>query len=210
MTNEKSSANAIKQNKISTNLTIHILLTALLGIFWLWPWVYKTTALLNDVKEMKFRKPSSELALSILVPFYSAYWFNQTAKRIEFAGKQANNNISFSCVCTFLALFVPGVASILIEMEIENLSGIEVSLSKETKSTATETINYKELPSPKTSKIEPNVKKEVAVVIKEKPAPKLQEENKLLCPHCKEGLDFMGWESGEKVECPFCSKELVV
>jgi len=120
----------IQSSKISANLLTHILLTVFLGCFWLWPWVYKTTALLNNVKGLEFRKPSSKLALFILVPFYSVYWFRKTAKSIEFAAKQANEIISFAGICTFLAFFFPQIASILIQMEIEKNENVDELIAK--------------------------------------------------------------------------------
>ena len=210
MSTEERSVNVIKPNKISTNLLMHILLIVFLGRFWLWPWVYKTTALLNDVKGIEFRKPSSKLALFILVPFYSVYWFRKTAKGVEFTGKQASVTISFAGICTFFAFFIPSVASILIQMEIENLSTIELPLSKNIKSATTPTINSKNSSPKKEPVVEEIVKRALEVDIKEDTVLNSQEEVEILCPHCKETLYFMKWESGEKVKCPFCDKELVV
>lgn len=210
----------IQSSKISANLLTHILLTVFLGRFWLWPWVYKTTALLNDVKGLEFRKPSSKLALFILIPFYSIYWFRKTSKGIEFAAKKANETISLAGICTFLAFFFPKIASILIQMEIEKLTNCELAVPREKDKPEKIVTERKSIPS----KIVEPIKTEKQAVVTQKnekqalatqktvtvTIPQEEKELEMLCPNCKENLYFMGWEHGEEAQCPFCDKKFII
>ena len=112
-------------------------------------------------------------------------------------------------------------------MEIEKIVNIELSASSQTDKLQ-KNIEPQASPSSnaKNGKVQlPKVEPTVSANVKNEktPLPKVdtvvstkldatvkEDEIELLCPHCKENLYFMGWEPGEKVECPFCNKEFVL
>ena len=123
-------------------MLMHIILSLFLGAAWLWPWVYQTTCTLNDFKPVQKRRPAGKLLLFILVPFYSMYWFNKSAKIINDYSKRFGLDIQIVGLCSFLGLIAPSISSIIMQMEIEHLCGLEpISEKNQEKATvATETV----------------------------------------------------------------------
>ena len=204
-TSIKTEKYTLSESRLSIELVIHIIFSLLLGQFWLWPWVYKTTDLLNEVKGAEFKKPSSTLACFMLVPFYSFFWFNKAAHRVEELGKQADSNIKFSGLCTFLAFVCPAVASILIQMELEKLSKRELTYS--TRVSVPKVSVPKQPPKPQNppkapTHTPPRTQADSTIVA--------EDEIEILCPNCKENLFFMGYEPGSKEKCPFCDAEVII
>ena len=211
MAKEKQQTYILQENKISIHLLTHILLTVCLGIFWILIWIYKTTTLLNNVKGESQRKPSSCLILSIFVPFYMVIWFRKTAQIIEFLGNQAKLPISFSGVCTFFALCFPPLSSILIEIELERLTGLEF------RSPSYPNFIPKPAPAQKadenTTKLEiksPTPVQSIQEEPEEEPFNDIETEIETTCPFCKETLYFMGSANGDHVSCPFCDNEFTL
>ena len=211
MSDKTNDSYEFPSSKFSTNLLMHILATVFLGIFWSIPWVYTTTNLLNFVKGTEKRKPSSKVALFVLVPFYSIYWYRKTAKIIEQAGKQAKVEISFAGICTFFAFFLPAIASIFIQIEIEKLQNKELLFFtpnlNEPRNTSSSVSKSSTAPKERTNRISSNN------ITSSKESNETSSNTRtvvLPCPNCKEDLDFMGWSSGDEAECPFCKMTFIV
>ena len=196
----------IKEHKISQNLLMHILLVLLLGRMWILPWVYRTTKLLNQAKGLPSWDATEALLLFIFIPFYPILWYNKAARRVEYLSECANVRTSFSGPCTVLAIFFPQIASIFLQMEIDQVLEYEFDTAPVKKN------NAATLPSSNSNEEQvewvPFIdNSSVSNLFSEKSN---DGEVKLLCPNCQKTLRFPESHIGKKKNCPFCSERFKV
>jgi len=101
----------------------HVLLLILTFGIWELIWVYSMTAYLNNAENFEKRSPKNQLLLFIFIPFYSVYWYYQSAKRVdklaEFAGITSDTTI----LCVVLSLaryFISSLIGIAPPIIIQN------------------------------------------------------------------------------------------
>lgn len=101
----------------------HVLLLILTFGIWELIWVYRMTAYLNNTEDFEKRSPKNQLLLFIFIPFYSVYWYYQSAKRVdklaEFAGITSDTTI----LCVVLSLaryFISSLIGIAPPIIIQN------------------------------------------------------------------------------------------
>lgn len=96
-----------------------LLLIFTFGIYY-YCWIYKTTKVLNEISENEKRNPTNKLLLCIFCPFYSIYWVYKSCNYIDRYVKKtiSENEESISVLCTVLAVFIPIVAPIIMQRQI--------------------------------------------------------------------------------------------
>ena len=99
----------------------HVLFLLFLGYIWMGVWVYRTTALLNLEVEKK-RNPIACTLLCLFVPFYIVYWAYASALAIDKMTAASNKKSNLAMVCLALAIFVPIVPPILMQIKINEFA----------------------------------------------------------------------------------------
>lgn len=145
-------------NESYCDLVKHILLSLFTFSIWMYIWIYKTTKALNKAPNSDKYDPTKKLLLCMFVPFYIIYWFYKHGEKIDklnaVAGKKTDNTAMY----LLLGIFVPVVACILMQDNINKLctpnayvphvNNSEVSASapvKDEKNTAEALKEYKSL-----------------------------------------------------------------
>ncbi|MGN1118589.1 MAG: DUF4234 domain-containing protein, partial [Acutalibacteraceae bacterium] len=140
------------------DLVKHILLSLFTFSIWMYIWIYKTTKALNKAPNSEKYDPTKKLLLCMFVPFYIIYWFYKHGEKIDklnaVAGKKTDNTAMY----LLLGIFIPAVACILMQDNINKLctpnayishvNNSEVSASapvKDEKNTAEALKEYKSL-----------------------------------------------------------------
>ena len=111
------------------NIVLHIVLTILslipvIGSFWTFYWVYRTTKVLNNTPVVFRERPPFGTALMYLfVPFYNFYWIYTHANMIDKCAKTAQvPSMSISVLSLVLAFVNPAISIIMMQVKINKLS----------------------------------------------------------------------------------------
>lgn len=183
-----------KYSKPNKELLTHILLSVVLGKFWLWPWVYQTAYGLRKINKGYKRSPAGQLLLFVFIPFYNLYWFFKTGKSVSDCAADKKIDINISRLCVLIAIFSPVIASIILQMEICKLQD-ELTAIEETKQKlnqpSMEKAEAKRQEVVKTKEEKPTAKKNdipLAAKVKEQPKPiksNEQFEDYWICGNCE-------------------------
>ena len=116
-------------NESYCELVKHILLSLFTFGIWMLIWIYKTTKALNKAPNFEKYDPTKKLLLCMFVPFYSIYWFYKHGEKIDklnaVAGKKTDNTTMY----LLLGIFIPVVACILMQDNINKLCIPDTSAS---------------------------------------------------------------------------------
>ncbi len=82
----------------------HVLLLILTFGIWELIWVYRMTAYLNNAENFEKRSPKNQLLLFIFIPFYSVYWYYQSAKRVDKLAEKEGVTSDTAIACLVLSL----------------------------------------------------------------------------------------------------------
>lgn len=108
-------------NESYCGLAKHILLLLFTFGIWTLIWIYKTTKTLNKAPNSEKYDPTKKLLLCMFVPFYMIYWFYKHGEKIDklnaVAGKKTDNTTMY----LLLGIFIPVVACILMQDNINKL-----------------------------------------------------------------------------------------
>ena len=134
------------------SLVKHILLSLFTCGIWPLIWICRVTRKLNDAPNVEQYDPVKKLLLCIFVPFYQIYWYYKHGQRVDALAKEKKLDASnMATLCLILGIFVPVVASILMQDRI-NLICTALETHQETtpkevlrQSNADELKKYKEL-----------------------------------------------------------------
>ncbi len=93
----------------------------------IWPliWIYRITTYLNKAPNSEYYNPTSKLLLCIFVPFYQIFWFYKHGQRIDSICQSKNRNSNMATLCLVLAIFIPFVATIIMQDTVNQLSMME-------------------------------------------------------------------------------------
>lgn len=100
----------------------HIVLC--LFTFGIWPliWIHRTTKFLNCAPDAAYYDPTKKLLLCMFIPFYQIYWYYKHGQRIDALSKEKGlNNSDMATVCLVLGIFIPIVATILMQDRINSI-----------------------------------------------------------------------------------------
>jgi hypothetical protein len=115
------SAGVLDYNEAYCDIVKHILLSLLTCGVWLFIWIYKTTKALNKAPDSEQYDPTKKLLLCMFVPLYIIYWIYKHGIKIDklnaFAGRSERNATLF----LILGIFIPIVAVILMQDNINKL-----------------------------------------------------------------------------------------
>ena len=154
---ERTPANS-KQETCTSNadgyisLGRHIILS--LFTFGIWPliWIYRTTRFLNNTPNVEQYQPCNKLLLCMFIPFYQIYWYYKHGQRIDTYTKSKRMDTSdMATMCLILGIFVPFVASILMQDRINSICVAKEQVVDEaptqdvSASITDELVKYKEL-----------------------------------------------------------------
>lgn len=118
---EKKSTEA--EGNVSGYVSPAIHIVCLLFVpFWQYVWIYRATDYLNCVQGEERREPINKLLLCLFVPFYSIYWVYKSAQRIDKLAEEHGISSGLSTVCAVLAIFVPIIPSIIMQLKINEIS----------------------------------------------------------------------------------------
>lgn len=87
----------------------------------IWPliWICRTTRKLNEAPNVEQYDPIKKLLLCIFVPFYQIYWYYKHGQRVDALAREKRLNASdMATLCLILGIFIPIVASILMQDRI--------------------------------------------------------------------------------------------
>lgn len=177
-----------KSNRPHKELAIHVILVALLGVLWLWPWIYQTGYNLKQLSKEYRRTPAGQLLLFIFIPFYSQYWFYKSGQIISDYAQRRGLQVYIGGLCCILSMFSAPIASIVMQMEMNKIEDFEkeraekrANEDKEEKSpekaapTVNKPLSVDTKPKASASPVTPAPAKETAAP-KEKPKPMVQNE----------------------------------
>lgn len=88
---------------------------------WTMIWVYRMTKELNCVDGFEYRNPVKKLLLYIFIPFYSIYWFYQTAIRTDKLSKNEEIWSDISMLTLVFALCFPLGSALLIQGKVNEI-----------------------------------------------------------------------------------------
>ncbi len=100
----------------------HIVLC--LFTFGIWPliWTHRTTKFLNCAPGATYYDPTKKLLLCMFVPFYQLYWYYKHGQRIDALSREKGlNNSDMATMCLVLGIFIPIVATILMQDRINSI-----------------------------------------------------------------------------------------
>ena len=128
---DNSTNNAILDyNESYCELVKHILLSLFTFGIWMLIWIYKTTKALNKAPNSEKYDPTKKLILCMFVPFYMIYWFYKHGEKIDklnaVAGKKTDNTTMY----LLLGIFIPVVACILMQDNINKLCSSDVYVAQ--------------------------------------------------------------------------------
>ncbi len=83
-----------------------------LGI-WELVWIYRMTAYLNNADDFEKRTPKNQLLLFALVPFYSVFWYYQSAKRTDKLAETNGITSDTAILCVVLSVAKYLVSSLI-------------------------------------------------------------------------------------------------
>lgn len=108
-------------NEAYCELVKHILLSLFTCGIWTLIWIHKTTKVLNKTPDAEQYDPTKKLLLCMFVPFYMVYWFKKHGERIDKLNAMQNNRSDNATMYLLLGLFIPVVACILMQDNINKL-----------------------------------------------------------------------------------------
>ncbi|MBR2413360.1 MAG: DUF4234 domain-containing protein [Clostridia bacterium] len=108
-------------NEAYCELVKHILLSLFTCGIWTLIWIHKTTKVLNKTPDAEQYDPTKKLLLCMFVPFYMVYWFKKHGERIDKLNAMQNNKSDNATMYLLLGLFIPVVACILMQDNINKL-----------------------------------------------------------------------------------------
>lgn len=91
-----------------------LLLIFTFGVWWL-IWIYQVIGYLNVVKDEEPRNQTTQLLLSMFVPFYFIYWIYRSAQRIDTLAREKGLSSDSATLCLILSIFLPILAPILMQ-----------------------------------------------------------------------------------------------
>ncbi len=122
-------------NESYCELVKHILLSLFTFGIWMLIWIYKTTKALNKAPNSEKYDPTKKLLLCMFVPFYMIYWFYKHAEKIDKLNAVAGNKTDNTTMYLLLGIFIPVVACILMQDNINKLcvanTNVESSINSE-------------------------------------------------------------------------------
>lgn len=105
------------------NLGLHIAMCLIVGNLWTYVWYYRTTKLLNKTPNEEHCGSTAQLLLCMFVPFYIIYWYYKQGKRCEkLSNARGIRSSDTTVVCVICAIFIPLVASIVMQNRINRIS----------------------------------------------------------------------------------------
>ncbi len=108
-------------NEAYCELVKHLLLSLFTCGIWTLIWIHKTTKVLNRTPGAEQYDPTKKLLLCLFVPFYMVYWFKKHGERIDKLNAMQNNKTDNATMYLLLGLFIPVVACILMQDNINKL-----------------------------------------------------------------------------------------
>lgn len=122
LANNTATGNAVLDyNDAYCELVKHILLSLFTCGIWTLIWIHKTTKVLNRTPDAEQYDPTKKLLLCMFVPFYMVYWFKKHGERIDKLNAIQNNKSDNATMYLLLGLFIPVVACILMQDNINKL-----------------------------------------------------------------------------------------
>lgn len=122
LANNTATGNAVLDyNEAYCELVKHILLSLFTCGIWMMIWIHKTTKVLNKTPGAEQYDPTKKLLLCLFVPFYMVYWFKKHGERIDKLNAIQNNKSDNATMYLLLGLFIPVVACILMQDNINKL-----------------------------------------------------------------------------------------
>jgi hypothetical protein len=118
---ELNTVNEHETSEFKIPIVKHILLLIFTFGIWQLIWVYKTTIALNHLYQEEERNPTTKLLLYIFIPFYSIYWTYKSAQIIDKINKNQGKTSDFTTISLILSIFVPIVAIILMQDQINQI-----------------------------------------------------------------------------------------
>ena len=118
----KSKNPKIKYPYIYCSIGKYIILSVLTCGVWYIMWIYRATKFLNITPDSAKHRPSAEMFLCTLVPFYQIYWFYKHAQKVDLLAKAEKRTFpDISILCLIFAIFLPIVASIIMQDKLNDL-----------------------------------------------------------------------------------------
>lgn len=108
-------------NESYCELVKHILLSLFTFGIWMLIWIYRTTKALNKAPNCEKYDPTKKLLLCMFVPFYQIYWFYKHGEKIDKLNAATGNKTDNTTMYLLLAIFIPVVACILMQDNINKL-----------------------------------------------------------------------------------------
>lgn len=121
-------------NESYCDLVKHILLSLFTFGIWMYIWIYKTTKALNKAPNSEKYDPTKKLLLCMFVPFYMIYWFYKHGEKIDKLNAVAGNKTDNTTMYLLLGIFIPVVACILMQDNINKLCTTEAYVAPTTNS----------------------------------------------------------------------------
>lgn len=122
-------------NESYCELVKHILLSLFTFGIWMFIWIYKTTKVLNKAPNSEKYDPTKQLILCMFVPFYMIYWFYKHGEKIDKLNAIAGNKTNNTTMYLLLGIFIPVVACIIMQDNINKLcvanTNVEPSINSE-------------------------------------------------------------------------------
>lgn len=119
--NTATGNSVLDYNEAYCDLVKHILLSLFTCGIWTLIWLHKTTKVLNKTPDAEQYDPTKKLLLCMFVPFYMVYWFKKHGERIDKLNAIQNNKSDNATMYLLLGLFIPVVACILMQDNINKL-----------------------------------------------------------------------------------------
>ena len=122
--------NTLDYNESYIDLVKHILLSLFTFGIWMLIWIYKTTNSLNKAPNTEKYDPTKKLLLCMFVPFYMIYWYYKHAEKIDKLNAVAEKKSDNTTMYLLLAIFIPIVACILMQDNINKLCTSDVCVTQ--------------------------------------------------------------------------------
>ncbi len=123
-------------NESYCELVKHILLSLLTFGIWMYIWIYKTTKALNKTPDSEKYDPTKKLLLCMFVPFYTIYWFYKHGEKIDKLNATTGKKTDNTSMYLLLGIFIPVVACILMQENINKLCVADAYVAPATNSEA--------------------------------------------------------------------------
>lgn len=123
---------SIEDQLIYCGLLKQIIFIFFFGMIYISVWMYRITGYLNKVSTRRYRSPGVSLICFWLVPFYSFFWWYESAKRVENRGKELGREYHIAGLYTFLSVFFSFIPAILLQNKLNEFSVVSRAKAQST------------------------------------------------------------------------------